>query len=391
MPNIKDNCKLIYICENDLSRQIGGTIHVHKILSAFRKMNVNFTLIAPRYNDAPLMLPDGIEARIIATPRVRVLSWLYFYLASSLLIFAIWLKHRRVIIYSREMPYNLGLPLLVKALHIPLIIELNGVFLQEMQELHYHRLSFHLSRWLEKLVLESTSTIAAVSDEIIESTVALLNLDRRKLIALPNGTDPDIFFPKDRDESRTTLGINTNAFIIGFIGSCYPYHDIDTLISTIPQLVQRIPETRLYVVGDGFMRKKWQQLAIELDIETKVVFTGYVPFREANNYINAFDICCASYKEGTSVFPMKILDCMSSEKAIIASDIPTINKYFKPMRRFLLVPPGNVAALAESILELYTLRDEPVSGHREFVLARYTWDHTARNILHLIEQSLCAV
>ncbi|MDO9547737.1 MAG: glycosyltransferase, partial [Candidatus Marinimicrobia bacterium] len=117
---------------------------------------------------------------------------------------------------------------------------------------------------------------------------------------------------------------------------------------------------------------------------------GYVPFEMANDYINSFDICFASYKKGTSGFPMKILDYLACNKPVITSAIPAITKYFHSSDTFKIVEPGNVKLLQNAITDLYQIRNQEIKTHREFVLNNYTWDHTAQNIMKVIEETLCA-
>ncbi|MBU1633911.1 glycosyltransferase, partial [bacterium] len=228
--------------------------------------------------------------------------------------------------------------------------------------------------------------ITCVSDEIGHTVSSLLDLPPEKFITIPNGTNTEIFYPLDKNECREILHFPKDTFILGFIGSCYPYHDIDTLISTLPNLTDTIPQIRLAIVGDGFMLETWRQQAKRLSIDSIITFTGYVQFQEANLYINAFDICFASYKQGTSVFPMKILDYLACDKPVITSNIPTIKKYFTEMPFFKLVEPENVKSLQNVIMNLYQIRNQEIKTHRDFVLNNYTWTHTAKKIVCLITE-----
>jgi len=379
------NRQLIFICENDLIQQIGGTIHVIELLTSLAKLKSNITLIAPNYHGEKISIAPGINTIFIKTNNVRILKWLIFYLASTVTILRLFLKYKKIVIYSREMPYNVFLPLLTRLLRIPLFIELNGVFLKEMRDLNYSNYAYQASRFVEKFILSKTDKITCVSDEIRQTVSALLNLPIEKFITIPNGTNPELFYPLDKNKCRNTLNLPLEAFVIGFIGSCYPYHDIDTLITSVPKLIEHIPELKIAIIGNGIMLSQWQQLAENLGLASKVIFTGYAPFHNANLYINSFDICFASYKRETSVFPLKILDYLACNKAVITTNIPTITKYFTEKPFFKLIEPENRESLIKNIMDIYSTRNFEIKDHRQFVLDNYTWEHTAQKILKTIE------
>jgi len=205
----------------------------------------------------------------------------------------------------------------------------------------------------------------------------------------PNTCDAMTFpCPLEKTSCRHELGLSPEDYIVGFIGSCYPYHDIPALLSTIPIVRQKIAQIRVLIVGDGYMLSHWKQQAERLGIAKRTTFTGYVPFHLANQYINAFDICFASYRANTSVFPMKILDYLACDKAILTADIPTINRYFNASDHFRLVQPGNIDQITDSIYDLYRIRNRKIGKHRQIVLHNFTWHHTAERIKGLIESSI---
>lgn len=379
---------IIYICENDLTLQIGGTIHVREILAALKNYVPDILLIAPDYHHQGIH-DLNVNSILIKTLKMRILKWFSFYLRSTLIISGLSIR-QKLIVYSREMPYNVFLSTACRILGIPLYIELNGIFLSEMKDLGYSGFSFTFSRFLEKLVLSSARRIICVSDEIKYAVSTELNIPERIFITIPNGTNTNKFYPSDMIQSRKNIGLPDNKYIIGFIGSCYPYHDIDSLIKSIPRLIDDIPQIHLTIVGDGYMLPEWKHLVKIMNLSDNVTFTGYVPFDLANNYINSFDICFASYKKGTSVFPMKILDYMACDKPVITSSILAITKYFHSSDTFKIVEPENLKSLQNSITDLYQIKNQEIRTHREFVLNNYTWDHTAKKIIQTIQKTLCA-
>jgi len=386
---LEKSIPIIFICENDLTLQIGGTIHVRQIISALNNIHPNIRLIVPDYHHRGLE-DFGVDTLTIKTPRIRIIKWLYFFIYSTCIIYRLSLK-QKIIVYSREMPYNIFLSLMCRLFYIPLYIELNGVNLSEMKDLGYSRLSYIISRFIEKIVLSPAIRITCVSDEIKNVVSQEFKIPETIFVTIPNGTNIEKFRPIDKSQSRKKIGLPDDKYIIGFIGSCYPYHDIDSLIKSIPILINDIPQIHLTIVGDGYMLPEWKHLVETMNLSDNVTFTGYVPFDLANNYINSFDICFASYKQGTSVFPMKILDYMACNKPVITSNIPTITKYFKDTNNFKIVNPGSTSELSNAMTGIYRNKDQIIKEHREFVINNYTWDHSAEKIIQTIQETLCVV
>ncbi len=391
MKHFDNSYQLVYICENDLTQQVGGTIHVQEILKALSQHQADILLIAPDYHhDGKLDEKFHPYQRIlIKTPKVRILKWLYFYIKSSWIIFQHYQKNKNIVIYSREMLYNVVLTLFLKLRAIPYFIEVNGLLIEEMKDLGYHRFLRRLALFFEKFNLKSANQIISVSEGIKSELVHRLSIPSDRIQVIPNGTDLETFYPRNQQICRQSLAIDAEQYIIGFTGSCYPYHDINTLIRAMPELIKRIPEIHLFIVGDGYMLKQWKNLAIQYAVQDKITFTGYVNYDKINQYINTFDICFASYTQNTYGFPMKLLDYMACNKAVITSKVKAITSYFKATPSFRFITAKDKNQLTDTILALYQSRNSRVTSHRKFIQKNYTWQQTAQKILKTINQ-VCA-
>lgn len=387
---ISNKYHLIYICENDLSQQIGGTIHVKEVLDSLIKLHNNITLIAPNYHDKNIDIAHGIQTIFIKTSQLRIIKWLYFYLTSTFQIFRIYLKTGKIIVYSREMSYNMFLPLLIKIFNIPLFIEVNGILLKEMEDLNYSRSAYYFTRLLEKMNFQAATHIISVSDEIKRSINHLLKIHCNNITVVPNGTDTNLFYPMDKDECRKKTEVDISKFIIGFIGSCYPYHDIDTLIKAVPNLADKIPNIHVMIVGNGYMLDKWKNLSETLGITDKITFNGYIPYSKTNIYINSFDICYAVYKTNVFGIGMKIMDYMSCNRPVITSQLQAFTNILPSQDSIQFVEPENVPSLINGITNISNNKNNIKVTHRKFIINNYTWDHTAQNIMKVIEKTLCA-
>jgi len=102
------------------------------------------------------------------------------------------------------------------------------------------------------------------------------------------------------------------------MGRLSPEKDHKKLIRAFSRVSQMFENTRLYVVGDGVLKKDLQALIDKLDLSQKVILTGQLsnPFY----LINKCDcFILSSNHEGQ---PLSLLEMMVLHKPIISTDIP---------------------------------------------------------------------
>lgn len=130
-------------------------------------------------------------------------------------------------------------------------------------------------------------------------------------------------------------------------------HDKDhfTLVQAFKLVLDKIPTSKLWLIGDGPKKKEMEKLVKLLDIEKQVIFFGWK--KQVMGYIKKSDIFVLSSKiEG---FSYSLLEAMSQGKPVIAtktawgpSEILDNNNYG------ILVQEGNPKALKEAIIDLLT-------------------------------------
>ncbi|MCD8490028.1 MAG: glycosyltransferase [Desertifilum sp.] len=123
-------------------------------------------------------------------------------------------------------------------------------------------------------------------------------LPNQPVDVIPNGIDPQVFYPQDRTVCREQLGIPQDAFVLTYVGSLNRFiQEPAYLIEALGR--ERNPRTVLYMVGDGVSRQELEEIAKTWN--SPVVFTGRVSQAEAARYINAANLCVAPYNKG--LFP----------------------------------------------------------------------------------------
>jgi len=98
-----------------------------------------------------------------------------------------------------------------------------------------------------------------------------------------NGVDNQI-----SSEETSNLSELKNCFVVGTWSRFAGFKRIDRLIKAFSFFQER-KKTRLLLVGDGALMSELKLLCKKLNIEDKVIFTGFVP--EPKSYIKQMDVC----------------------------------------------------------------------------------------------------
>ena len=125
------------------------------------------------------------------------------------------------------------------------------------------------------------------------------------------------------------------------------------LLEALPALRRRVPEARLVVVGDSFLRP-WLERRLSGREREHVIFAGSVPPAELASYYASSHVAVSPATRNES-FGIVLLEAMASGKALVASDIPGYRAVVEHGGDGLLVPPGDAPALAAALAAL--LRD----------------------------------
>src|SRR2546423_6892311 len=157
---------------------------------------------------------------------------------------------------------------------------------------------------------------------------------------IPNGVNLDHFgadiapFPEYMDGKRNIL----------FVGRFEKRKGAKYLLRAIPYIRERYPQTRFIFVGEGRLRRGFQQF-VERQGWPDVVFTGYVSDSDLPRYFASAHIYCSPATGGESL-GIVLLEAMASGKPIVASNISGYATVVSHGIDGLLTTPRNSEELA---------------------------------------------
>ena len=146
----------------------------------------------------------------------------------------------------------------------------------------------------------------------------------------------------------------------------------------------RDTNAKLLIIGDGPQKPELQQLTSSLGLTGRVLFHDPVPHDTLPALYGAVDAGVFP-SIGDEAFGITIAEAMSCGKPVIASHIGGIPEVVGSEESCgLLVPPGDVTALAQAMRRLADdagLRTRLGATARARIERLYTWDMSARRLL----------
>ena len=185
-------------------------------------------------------------------------------------------------------------------------------------------LRYRATRALETYALKRADAVTTICEGLRKDIVAR-GIPADKVTVIPNAVDIDKFSVGGSadQELKTRLGLQGSR-LIGFIGSFYAYEGLDILLRAVPALSSRLPDLRVLLVGGGPQDTQLRQLAKDLGIVDRVVFTGRVPHDQVQKYYDLLDVLVyprLSMRLTDLVTPLKPLEAMAQGRILAASDV----------------------------------------------------------------------
>lgn len=209
--------------------------------------------------------------------------------------------------------------------------------------------------WLSCILSHSVIAVSAENT----SRLRALPFLKKKVIHIPNGAmTPATLSREDARreiESLIPAPLPSHAWI-GMIAELTNNKNIETALETI----RLLPETELFVIGDGELRATLLKNSETLGIDARVHFLGYID--EAARLLQAFDVfLLTSRKEG---LPYVLIEAALTGIPIATSELPGTIEILgeKYPHRF---PAHDAAACAHVIRELLDDRAQALELARE--------------------------
>ena len=212
-------------------------------------------------------------------------------------------------------------------------------------------------RLLQKLLFGVMDGNLTVSADLGQRMEVAFKLKSNTFYPILNGVSLEKFKPctEKRIKIRTQLGLTDKNVLIGSVGRLVTVKNYPLLINAFAQIVQKHPELKLILCGDGHERALLEAQVSQLSLEDSVFFVGRVD--NVSDYLQAFDVfALSSDSEG---LPNTLLEAMAIGKPAIVTDVGGSREVL-PIGGGVLVPPGNLPKYTEALETLVMNEDKRV-------------------------------
>ncbi len=211
------------------------------------------------------------------------------------------------------------------------------------------RAAYRLYKPWEQALLRRARAVIATSQAYADSSAALAPW-RDKVHVIPIGLPDAPVADAAHSTSWPASGLRLLA-----VGRLSYFKGFDVLLRALAQ----VPEASLVLIGGGECDASLHALARELDVASRVRFTGRMDLDAAGQallesaYASA-DVFCLPSTERAESFGIVLLEAMRAGLPIVASDIPGSGVGFVVCdgETGMLVPPNDAAALAAALRRL---------------------------------------
>lgn len=299
------------------------------------------------------------------------------------------LKKEDTILYSRLNFLSFFLFKIIKA--SLKITEHNGVFSDELQILLPQSLKWlkHLGTYVQLQDAKEADTIRVVTPQIRDYLIQK-GIDQSKIIVASNGTDTELFHPKDRKKTLETFNLNPDRFYIGFIGSVTKWQAVDDVIKAFLQCMD-LP-IDLIIAGDGSEISSLKKQAHS--IVDRVHFMGKIEVLDAPSVINCFDIALAPMRKSlyniSGSSKIKIRDYAACGRCILTGDTAE-HLYLEEKGVLSTYQMDHINDLVQKIKFLYNhfeKQKEYQQKSRVYAEEHFSWVFSVKNVIKASSFSL---
>jgi glycosyltransferase involved in cell wall biosynthesis len=240
-----------------------------------------------------------------------------------------------------------------------------------------------LFRCMERITCHLATRVLAVSDSVADFMVCEGICPPKKIKVLADGSsngvdalgrfNPDNLRPDERCRLKSKLGIQEDAYVIGYVGRIVTGKGINEMVEAWGRIRQSLPNTYLIVVGPVEPQDPVPLHVLDaLVADDRVITVPYAANGEMPYYYDLMDVVAfPSYSEG---FPNVPLEAAAMRVPVVATRVTGCVDAVVDGETGVLAPPRDSRALESALVKYLQddgLRRTHGTAARERVLQKY--------------------
>jgi len=210
---------------------------------------------------------------------------------------------------------------------------------------------------------------------------------------LPPGVRVDTFRPDAaaRRLVRAKYGLADSPVVLS-VSRLVSRKGQDSLIRAVPQIVERVPQAKVLIVGDGPDGPRLRTMVDSLGLRQQVLFAGRIPWSELPAHYAAGDVFampCRTRGSGLDVEGLGIvfLEAAASGLPVIAGRSGGAPETVQSGHTGTVVDGRDVGAVACAVTDLLDDRTRATqwgANGRDWVRRTWNWDRSAERLAELL-------
>jgi glycosyltransferase involved in cell wall biosynthesis len=201
------------------------------------------------------------------------------------------------------------------------------------------------------------------------------NLPEEKMKIIPNSIDNSKFaMHVDKGSVRSRYGVYDNEKLILFLGRLTSQKGCEYLIRAM-HLLPSHPNTKLIIVGDGYMRSDLEGEVYGSGLGWRVRFTGFLPDSEVVPLLKSADVLVVP--SVYEPFGIVALEGMAAGVPVVASNIDGLHEIIKHDHNGVHVYPRDPSSIAWGINRVLSdsgYAQRIAKNAKSDIDEKYNWD-----------------
>lgn len=260
--------------------------------------------------------------------------------------------------------------------NVPMVVHYHGFGASREDVLSHYGLSY-------PRMFNEAFAVIAVSDPMLTKLLAL-GCPEPKLKLIPYGIDTDLFKPDDAKSAPTILSCGR------FVSKKAPH----LTIKVFHQVLQKLPELKLIMIGDGPLMKDCKSLIQQLGIGESIELKGVLPPEEVVNHLQQATVFIqhsVTANDGDSEgLPLSILEALACGLPVVATRHAGIPSVVIDGETGHLVDEGDVDTMANHIYGLMKnnrMRAEMSRRGRKLIESNYSVDRYISELQVILKEA----
>jgi teichuronic acid biosynthesis glycosyltransferase TuaC len=205
-----------------------------------------------------------------------------------------------------------------------------------------------ISRVLTQRVVRTADRLLVVSEDLGRLAVSEYGADPKRVSAIANGCDANVFHLGDRGAARDALGVAADAKLIVYAGRLVVEKGLRELIAASRQIATERPNVELALIGNGPLANELTQMAVAA-APLRVHLPGAIAPDAVARWMTAGDVfALPSYSEG---YPNVLVEALACGRPIVATRVGGIPEIVDDSTG-VLIAPRDEAELRRALVDV---------------------------------------